>query len=288
MFHGPKFRYRVSFRRCSLPLRGECARKPESWVTGEPGGRQLPRFASAAPSLFLAGACHVSLSSRDCQLILPPGVAAIYEHFPECSLFRRMKVFVCPGTKRFLDTWPDLVSGTACELEEEATIASTFSEANTQTAFMSIAARQKEVETTLRVQTVQLNVLTHRTKPLSPSCKRLGVGVLDSPAPATHGSTSEREEEPLVTHRLHPTPSLLSPPCTHCGHHATSARDSGHPHEQLAVAPGPGAPSPMPPPAAGPVGAGIPPRPVVDVPVMPGPARNDLSVVAINAQNHCF
>ncbi len=88
--------------------------------------------------------------------------------------------------------------------------------------------------------------------------------------------------------RLHPTLSLPSPPCTHCGHHATSARDSGHPHEQLAVAPGPGAPSPVPPPAAGPVGAGIPPRPVVDAPVTPGPARNDLSVVAINAQNRCF
>ncbi len=103
-----------------------------------------------------------------------------------------MKVFACPGVKRFLDTWPSLVSGTACELEEGATIASTFSEANTQTAFMSIAARQKEVETTLRVQTAQLNVLTHRTEPLSPSCKRSGVGVPDSPAPATHGSTSER------------------------------------------------------------------------------------------------
>ncbi len=78
-----------------------------------------------------------------------------------------MKVFACPGVKHFLDTWPNLISGTACELEEEATIASTFSEANMQTAFMSIAARQKEVETMPHVQTAQLNVLTHRTEPLS-------------------------------------------------------------------------------------------------------------------------
>jgi len=95
---------------------------------------------------------------------------AIYEHFLECSLFHCMKVFTCPGTKHFLDTWPSLISGTACELEE-ATITSTFSEANMQTAFMSIVARQKEVKTTLCVQTAQLNVLTHCTKSLSPSCK---------------------------------------------------------------------------------------------------------------------
>ncbi len=183
--------------------------------------QQLRPFFWRVRAEFLSLRATVSLSSLQVS-------AAIYECFPECSLFRRMKVFACPGAKRFLDTWPSLVSGTACELEEEATIASTFSEVNTQTAFMSIAARQKEAETTLRVQTAQLNVLTHRTEPLPPSCERSGVGVPDSPAPATHGSTSEREEEPLVAHRFHPTPSLPSPLCTHCGHHATSARDSGH------------------------------------------------------------
>ncbi|KAI9446918.1 hypothetical protein BJY52DRAFT_1193826 [Lactarius psammicola] len=150
---------------------------------------------------------------------------------PPSSLFRRMKVFTCPGAKHFLNAWPGLVSGTACELEEEAAIASTFSEANTQTAFMSIAARQKEFETALRVQTAQLNVITHRTDPLSPSHKRSGVGAPDSPAPATHSLTLEREEEPPVAHGLCPTPSLPPPPCTHCGHHATSAGDSARPQE---------------------------------------------------------
>ena len=37
------------------------------------------------------------------------------------------------------DAWPGLVSGTEHELEAEAAIAATFSEATTQTAFMSLA-----------------------------------------------------------------------------------------------------------------------------------------------------
>ncbi|KAI9447025.1 hypothetical protein BJY52DRAFT_1092766, partial [Lactarius psammicola] len=46
--------------------------------------------------------------------------------------------------------------------------------------------------------------------------------------------------------------------------------------------------SPMAPPAAGPVHDGTPLHPVVDVPIVPRPAQNNLSVVAINAQNRCF
>ena len=82
-----------------------------------------------------------------------------------------MKVFACPDAKNFLDAWPGLVSGTEHKLETEAAIAAKFSEANTQTAFMSLAAQQKEFETSLWVQTAQLNVLTHCTKPLSLSYK---------------------------------------------------------------------------------------------------------------------
>jgi len=107
-------------------------------------------------------------SLHDCQLIPFIQVCgAIYKHFPECGLFRRMKVFACPGAKQFLDAWLGLVLDMERELEEEATIASTFSKANTQTAFMSIAAQQKVVESALCAQTAQLDVLTHRTEPLS-------------------------------------------------------------------------------------------------------------------------
>ena len=42
-----------------------------------------------------------------------------------------MKVFACPDAKDFLDAWPGLVLGTVHELEAEAAIAATFSEAST-------------------------------------------------------------------------------------------------------------------------------------------------------------
>lgn len=116
--------------------------------------------------------------------------AAIYERFPECGLFRRMKVSACPDARHFLDTWPRLIAGTERELEVDATIASTFSEANT---LMSLVTRQKVFETAPRVQTAQLNVLTHRTEPLSPSRKRSGAP--DSPVPCTSSLTPERERE---------------------------------------------------------------------------------------------
>src|SRR6266702_871886 len=80
--------------------------------------QQLRPFFWRVRAVFLSLRATVRLSSLQVS-------AAIYERFPEYSLFHRMKVFACPGAKRFLDTWPSLVLGTACELEE-ATIASTF------------------------------------------------------------------------------------------------------------------------------------------------------------------
>jgi hypothetical protein len=188
-----------------------------------------------------------------------------------------MKVFACPEAKCFLSAWPGLVSGAGHELEAETTIAASFSEANTQTAFMSLAARQKDFETALRVQTAQLNVLTHRTEALSPSRKRLGAS--DLPVQTAIGSTPGRGEE--LAHGSDPPlpPSL----CTHCGHHATPNRDNNHLHGQLPITPG--VPGPVPPPAD-PVGVGIPLDPIVDTPTMP--SQNNLCVVAINAKNQCF
>ncbi|KAF8260772.1 hypothetical protein EI94DRAFT_1706057 [Lactarius quietus] len=124
---------------------------------------------------------------------------AIHEHFPDCSLFHCMKVFANPEARSFLDA----VSGT--ELEAEAAIAATFSEANTQTAFMSLAARQKEFETTLWVQTAQLNILTKLS--------------------AAIGPTPERRGELASGSGL---PSLPSSLCAHCGPHATSVRGNSN------------------------------------------------------------
>ena len=186
-----------------------------------------------------------------------------------------MKVFACPEAKDFLDAWPGLVSVTEHELGAEAAIASTFSEASTQTAFMSLAARQKEFETSLRVQTAQLNILKNRTEPLSPSYKQSGSSMHSSLInSATTGSL--RGEEPAHGSESDP-PSL----CTHCGHQATLDSDEQLPTASIPVLP-----------PADPVGAGIPPHSSVNTlchtttPIMPTP--NDLSVVPIKAHNHLF
>jgi hypothetical protein len=208
-----------------------------------------------------------------------------------------MKVFACPDARNFLEAWPGLVSGTERELEAEAAVAAMFSEANTQTAFMSLAARQKEFETSLCVQTAQLNVLTHRTEPLSPSYKRSGVQgslALVSATGTTIGSTPERGEE--QAHQPDPQ-SLPSSLCTHCGHHGTPDRSNdhllGHLNKQFPMASSSAAPSPtVTPTSADPVGAGagISLHPSVDTrrhtPVLP--AGNDLCVVPINAHSLLF
>ena len=210
--------------------------------------------------------------------------AAIYEHFPGCSLFHRMKVFAFPDAKNFLDAWPGLVLGTVHELEAEAAIAATFSEASTQTAFMSLATRQKELESSLRVQTAQLNILTNRTEPLSPSYRRSDVR--DALVSATIGLTPERRDGPSqVAYRSDP-PSLPPSLCAHCGHHGTPDRDSSHLHEQPLTAPV--GPSPMLP-SADPVGAGSELQHShfnLNVSVMP--PRNDLCVVLVKAHSRLF
>lgn len=141
--------------------------------------------------------------------------AAIYEHFPDCSLFCRLKVFACPAAKHFLAAWPNLVKGAEHKLEKEMAISSTFFETNTQMAFMSLAAGQKGFEAVLRAQTAQLDTLTRRTEPLSPTQKRRGVATT-SCTPAREGSEdSELHNESGLDLTL---PARSLPPCTHYGH----------------------------------------------------------------------
>ena len=52
-----------------------------------------------------------------------------------------MKAFAYPAAKFFLAAWLDLVVGAECELERKGAIASPVFEANTQTAFMSLACK---------------------------------------------------------------------------------------------------------------------------------------------------
>jgi hypothetical protein len=86
--------------------------------------------------------------------------AAIHEKFPDCGIFRRMKAFNCPAAQAFFAAWPGLCENANRELEAEIAIASTFSEIQTQTAFMSLTARQKEFDAALQVQTAHLKILT--------------------------------------------------------------------------------------------------------------------------------
>jgi hypothetical protein len=111
-----------------------------------------------------------------------------------------MKFYSCATARDFFTAWPGLCENANRDLEAETAIASTFSEIPTQTAFMSLTARQKEFEAALRVQTAHLKILTRRTEPLSPSCAHSITG--DSEAVLDYGT-------PVECSHL-PTPSL---PC---------------------------------------------------------------------------
>ena len=219
-----------------------------------------------------------------------------------------MKAFACPAAKCFLAAWPDLVMGAECELETEGAIASAFFEANTQTAFMSLAARQKDFEMALRAQTAQLSILTHRTDPLSPSRKQPGAS--GSPATTSLAPTPEREEEP--SHRSdssHPTLVLSRssslPPRVHCRHCCVSpvvgrvgnspflpaqpaARFLCTPSPDVTMASMGICSSPLLPPA-GTAAAEIPGQPITNsnLPMAMLPS-NDLCVVAINHKSQRF
>ena len=96
-----------------------------------------------------------------------------------------MKVYSCTTAQDFFSAWPGLCQNANRDLEVETAIATTFSEILTQTAFMSLTARQKEFEVALRVQTAHLKILTRWTEPLSPSCANstTGEAVLDNGTP---------------------------------------------------------------------------------------------------------
>ena len=98
---------------------------------------------------------------------------------------------------------------------------------------MSLATWQKELESSLQVQTAQLNILTNRTEPLSPSYRQSDVQ--DALVSATIGLTPERREEPAqLAYRSDP-PSLPPSLCARCRHHGTPDSDSSHLHKQPVV-----------------------------------------------------
>lgn len=178
-----------------------------------------------------------------------------------------MKVYSCTTAQDFFSAWPGLCENAHRDLEVETAIASTFSEIPTQTAFMSLTARQKEFEAALRVQTAHLKILTRRTEPLSPSCAHsiTGEAVLDCRAP------DERS-------RL-PTPSL---PCV-CECRLVSAQiDDIDPSPTMMTSP-----------VTSSVATHLPAtEPELLVPTQINSTNstpsNNLCVIAVNFKNHCF
>ena len=203
--------------------------------------------------------------------------AAIHERFPDCGIFRRMKVFSCPTAREFFAAWPVLFANANRDLEAEKAIASTFSEIPTQTAFMSLTARQKEFEAALRVQTAHLKILTRRTEPLSPSCTRsvAGEAVLD------YGTPDECSR--------HPAPSL---PCV-CGPRLATAQmddvnPSPSPFPTMPTSESPATPSlatHLPATAATPA---CPTSTQINSTNSAQSTGYNLTVVVINIKNHCF
>ena len=184
--------------------------------------------------------------------------AAIHERFPDCSIFRRMKAFGCSAAQDFFAAWPGLCENANRELEAETTITSTFSEIPTQTAFMSLTARQKEFEAALRVQTAHLKILTRRTEPLSPSHTHLIAGGV-----ATMALEDKAPNE--CSHR--PTPSLPRV----CGHHLASPQMDD---ASLTIPTSPAIP--------------VPATPPTHINSTNSTPSNDLCIVAVNIGNLCF
>ena len=96
-------------------------------------------------------------------------LACLHHEFPDCIVLQGLKVAQTPGAKTFFAEWPELRKTTEKALEQDCEIASTFREATTQAAFLSISARQCDFEDTMRQQSARLDVIARRTAPFSPS-----------------------------------------------------------------------------------------------------------------------
>ena len=71
--------------------------------------------------------------------------------------------------KTFFAQWPELCKAAEKSLEQDCEIASTFHEASTQAAFLSISAHQHDIEDVMWQQSTWLDVISRCTAPFSPS-----------------------------------------------------------------------------------------------------------------------
>ena len=124
-------------------------------------------------------------------------LACLHQEFPNCIILQGLRITHSPAAKSFFLQWPELRRSAEKVFDKDREIASTFNEASTQSAFMSISARQRDLEDAMQRQSVHLQVIARRTEPLSPTHKQ---------------KTAPPLSPPSTPSQAHPSPSVPSIP----------------------------------------------------------------------------
>ncbi|KAG1769746.1 hypothetical protein EV702DRAFT_1202776 [Suillus placidus] len=107
------------------------------------------------------------------QLLRPyfwRAIAAIHQSFPDSALLKRLKILQgSSSTKAFLQQWPKERQALEATAQSDLAISGLFSEAATQSAFVSLTNSQRQLESTINAVLSHCNQLLRRTEPLSPS-----------------------------------------------------------------------------------------------------------------------
>jgi hypothetical protein len=163
------------------------------------------------------------------NLTLRQAIAAIHQSFPDSALLKRLQVLQSSEAKAFLQQWPKARQALEAVAQSDLAIGNTFSEAATQSAFVSMASRQRQSETTMNTVLSHCNKLLCRTEPLSPSKQQSGMSL---PFVAAQNSVLGHGH----SHESH-HPSLTGPPVLACEAAQSADIATTHQGEVFPVAP---------------------------------------------------
>ncbi|KAG1896124.1 uncharacterized protein F5891DRAFT_1193354 [Suillus fuscotomentosus] len=76
-------------------------------------------------------------------------IAAIHESFPDSAPLKRLQVIQSSEAKMFLQQWPRAREALEATAQSDLAISSSFGEAATQSAFVSLANSQRQSDTTI-------------------------------------------------------------------------------------------------------------------------------------------
>lgn len=133
------------------------------------------------------------------DLNLQQAVAAIHQSFPDSALLKRLQVLQSTEAKAFLQQWPKARQALEAVAQSDLAIGNTFSEAATQSAFISMAGRQRQSETTMNTVLSHCNQLLRRTEPLSPSKQQSGTSLPSVVAQNVPGRGHSESHHPSLT-----------------------------------------------------------------------------------------